>query len=190
MTGLTVRDVMAPDPLFVFPETEIVEATLLMRKLAVRELVVLSSGRVVGIVTYSDFVTRYVAEGHDVVLIGSIMTPNPYVVAPEDALERAARLMIEHGIGRLPVCGGTGLAGLIRREDLPRLGGCDELFCLLGRRPPERASEGMDLPRAIGELDTTLEHVRELRREFREVERALRTRRHRLTLISGPPSVA
>ena len=181
MTGLMVRDLMTPDPPFVFPETEIVEAAKLMRDFEVPELIVLSGTGVVGILTYWDLVARHVAEGYEFFLVGSIMTPHPRVVAPDEPLERAALLMIEHGVGRLPVCAESGLVGVIRCENLARLGGWDELLCLLAWLNPVPVSRLADASEAVDELDASLERIRRARKQFREIERALRSRRYRLT---------
>lgn len=50
--------------------------------------------------------------------IGSVMTPFPYSVGPEDSLERARRLMEEHRIRHLPVMDAGSPAGVITEQDL------------------------------------------------------------------------
>jgi CBS domain-containing protein len=54
---ISVRDVMATDLITVAPETPTLDAIALMRKNKVGSLPVLKDGRLVGIVTESDFLT-------------------------------------------------------------------------------------------------------------------------------------
>jgi acetoin utilization protein AcuB len=52
--------------------------------------------------------------------IGSVMTPFPYSVGPEDSLRTARRLMAEHRIRHLPVMIGGRPAGVITDQDMRR----------------------------------------------------------------------
>ncbi len=69
--------------------------------------------------------------------IGSVMTPFPYSLGPEDSLDRARRLMAEHRIRHLPVMVSGHPAGVITDQDLRRAA----------------AAGGGDAPRRIGELE-------------------------------------
>jgi len=53
-------------------------------------------------------------------LIGSVMTPFPYVVQIDDSLLVARKLMVEHSIRHLPVKDGTTLVGVLTDRDLKR----------------------------------------------------------------------
>lgn len=124
---MKVRDIMAGRPVFVFPETETVEAARLMRRLEIGALPVCIDGRVVGIVTDRDIVVRYVADGGRTKLVGSIMTLDPVFVGPDDSVELAEALMAEHRVRRLPVCDGDRLVGLVSVTDLARHVSCTEV---------------------------------------------------------------
>ena len=50
--------------------------------------------------------------------IGDVMTPDPYTVAEDTALEDVVRLMEKHRIKRLPVVRGKQLVGIISRANL------------------------------------------------------------------------
>jgi len=118
---------MAGRPVFVFPETETVEAARLMRGFGIGALPVCVDDRVVGIVTDRDIVTRHVADGGRTKLVGSIMTLDPVFVGPDDSVELAEALMAEHRVRRLPVCDGDGLVGLVSVTDLARHVSCTEV---------------------------------------------------------------
>ena len=53
-------------------------------------------------------------------LVSDYMTPNPFVVEPEDSLMRALEIIRLHGVRRLPVTVGGALVGLLTEGDLKR----------------------------------------------------------------------
>jgi CBS domain-containing protein len=53
--------------------------------------------------------------------VGDVMHDKPYTVGPDDTLERAATLMHDHNISRLPVVDQAGtLVGIVARRDILR----------------------------------------------------------------------
>lgn len=52
--------------------------------------------------------------------IGSVMTPFPYSLGPEDSLATARRLMAEHRIRHLPVMVEGAPAGVVTDQDMQR----------------------------------------------------------------------
>lgn len=52
--------------------------------------------------------------------VGEVMHGDPITVAPDDTIERAATLLHQHDVSRLPVVGPTGLVGIIGRVDILR----------------------------------------------------------------------
>lgn len=50
--------------------------------------------------------------------IKDIMTEAPACCTPETTLEAAARLMLEHDCGEIPVCDGTKLVGVLTDRDI------------------------------------------------------------------------
>ena len=52
--------------------------------------------------------------------VGDVMTVRPYTCSPDDTLERAATLMHEHEVSRLPVTEGGKLVGIVARGDVLR----------------------------------------------------------------------
>jgi len=76
---------------------------------------------VIGILTEKDLVTRVVAENLDPsrTRVREVMTLNPITVYDDTPLETAARLMIEKGIGHLPVVDKAGrLVGILAKSDI------------------------------------------------------------------------
>ncbi len=127
-----VRDWMTPDPVTIDPQTTLPEANRLMKECNIRRLPVVEKGKLVGIVTLGDI--REASPSHATALsiyelnyllarltVGELMTRDPFTVSPDTSIEAAARLMLEHKIGSLPVVDGSRLVGIITESDIFRL---------------------------------------------------------------------
>jgi CBS domain-containing protein len=110
------------------PETTCPEAQRLMLENKIRRLPVLQSGKLVGIVTLgdireakpSDATTLSIYELNylmDKLTAKDFMTPNPITIAPDATLGEAARLMVDHRVGGLPVIDHGKLIGIITETD-------------------------------------------------------------------------
>jgi CBS domain-containing protein len=117
---MRVREIMTGEPVCVAPDTEVIEAAELMRRHGVGALPVCDERRLVGIVTDRDIVLRHVARGHHVQPVGSIMTPYPFAIGPDEPVERAKAIMLEHRVRRLPVTENGEIVGIISRADIAR----------------------------------------------------------------------
>jgi CBS domain-containing protein len=118
----SVKDVMTPNPKTVTPETGVVEAAKLMTSEDVGPLPVVESGRLVGIVTDRDLVTRVVAEGRDPgsTVVGDVCSKEPITVSPDDDLSHALTLLAQHQVRRLPVAEGNQVVGIVAQADIAR----------------------------------------------------------------------
>jgi CBS domain-containing protein len=115
-----VKDVMTPGVVAVRPDASIVEAAQLMRTQHIGDVVVADGQRVVGVLTDRDITVRAVARGADPlgVSAGSVCTPDPLTLAPDDPVSSAVALMREHAIRRIPVVEGGLPVGLVSLGDL------------------------------------------------------------------------
>lgn len=128
---MRVQDIMTPDPITLNPRNNLREANRMAQEHGLRRFPVISNGRLVGIVTdrdlrqaglstavvherrYSDYVLERV-------LIGGIMSRQLVTVPPETPVEDAARLILEHKVGGLPVVRKDKLVGIITETDILR----------------------------------------------------------------------
>jgi acetoin utilization protein AcuB len=135
MTKHLVKEWMSPDPIKVDNKVGVSVAYHLMRLNEVRRLLVVDDhDELVGIVTWGDIresrpKRRPPAqqidawESHFLVAtmeVTEIMAPNPVTVTPETSIGEAARLMLEHKVGGLPVVEGRRIAGIITESDIFR----------------------------------------------------------------------
>src|SRR5690348_7464632 len=104
---MVVREWMTAPAIGVSPTTEAISALERMTELKFRRLPVHVDGSLVGIVTRSDLEAKL---GWDRMAwrrlgrrVEDAMTPNPFTVSPDDRLERAVELMLQHRIGGIPV---------------------------------------------------------------------------------------
>lgn len=129
-----ITDCMTPDPVTVLPDATLAVVYELMHAHEIRRIPVAIEGAVVGIVTLSDVLhvtPARLAFTHDPgsttaalskIAAGEVMTKQPFVIAQDDTVGRAAEMMLEHKIGGLPVVDGNGLlTGLVTESDIFRL---------------------------------------------------------------------
>jgi len=129
--SLLVRDIMSVKPITVDPETLMLEARQRMMDGRIRHLVVTEDSRVVGIVTDRDIRLNLPspATGLSVweinfllarLTVREVMTGSVVVVDPGRPAAEAARIMLDHKIGALPVVDGGRLVGIVTDSDFVR----------------------------------------------------------------------
>ena len=81
---------------------------------------VLQDGRLTGIFSERDLMSRVVVAGKDPAhtAVKEVMTDDPLTVAPNDPLETCMTLMKRHGFRHLPVCAGRELKGVVSLRDI------------------------------------------------------------------------
>jgi acetoin utilization protein AcuB len=126
---MQVEKRMKLSPITVGPQDSFRHAMNLIRSRGIRHLPVVDAGHLVGIVTDRDIrqaspsaaTSLEIHELHyllERVKVADIMTKKVVTVAPDTPIEEAARLMLHHRIGSLPVLRGTELVGIITETDM------------------------------------------------------------------------
>ena len=130
---MLVRDRMSPNPVVITTDTSLKEALDLVRSKPFRHLpVVDENGKLVGIVTEKSLVyaspisaTTLSVFEVDYILsrtkIGQIIQGPVVAVGPDLPIEEAARVMVDHRIGCLPVVEDDELVGIISDTDIFRV---------------------------------------------------------------------
>ena len=122
---------MTPAPFTVAPSLSVLEARSEMTRRSIRHLLVTDHSVLVGIVTDRDIRLALPSPATSLSIwevnylvarltVGEIMTKTVITVDPDRDIRDAARLMIEHKIGALPVALGGRLLGIVTETDLLR----------------------------------------------------------------------
>ncbi|HXU87586.1 MAG TPA: CBS domain-containing protein [Methylomirabilota bacterium] len=114
-----VREIMTRRVVTVMPDTSLADARRLLDAQRIRHLPVVREDRLVGVVSDRDLRSAQ-ATGARAANVGDVMTPRPITVGPRARIEDAARLLVSHKIGGLPVVDGHELVGIITGDDLLR----------------------------------------------------------------------
>jgi CBS domain-containing protein len=128
---MRVRDLMTAKPITVDPETPMLEARQRMVAERIRHLIVVEDARVVGIVTDRDIRLNLPSPATSLsvwelnyllakLTVGGVMSTGVLVVDPERPAADAARIMMEHKIGALPVVDQGRLVGIVTESDFVR----------------------------------------------------------------------
>jgi len=115
-----VRDVMTPTVQTVSPSQSLAEAAEVMKGEDVGSVPVVEEGRLAGILTDRDIVTRAVAERRDpqAVKVDEVASRELVTVEPEQDLDEALALMARHQVRRLPVVEQGRLVGMLAQADV------------------------------------------------------------------------
>jgi acetoin utilization protein AcuB len=153
-----VADVMTPRPVKVAPDATVAAARSAMRRGRFRHLPVVAGAELVGVVAQSDLEVPpgapvEVAESLGERLLTEVMSTEPVTVWPDEPVEVAARLLVDNGIGCLPVVADDGLVGILTESDLFSV----LLRLLGGGEPSSRITVVLpDVPGALGRAMTVV----------------------------------
>jgi CBS domain-containing protein len=127
---MQVNEVMTRDAECTGPNATLKEAAERMKALDVGSLPVCDSDQLVGVLTDRDITVRSVAEGHDprTDRVRDAMTPEVYYCFEDDDVTKAAELMREKQVRRLPVLNKSKrLVGIVSLGDLAVEAGTEQL---------------------------------------------------------------
>ena len=155
---MLVADAMTRRPVTVSPETTVAAAVSAMRRGRFRHLPVVAGGELVGVVAHGDLeiwpgAPVEAAESLADRPLAEVMSTQPVTVWPDEPVEVAARLLVEHAIGCLPVVADEGLVGILTESDLFSV----LLRLLGGDEPSSRITLVLpDVPGALGRAMTVV----------------------------------
>jgi acetoin utilization protein AcuB len=129
---MRVRDLMTPGPITVEPATPMLDARQRMANARIRHLVVVEDSRLVGIITDRDIRLNLPSPATSLsvweinallarLTVGEVMSRSVIVVDSARSAAEAARLMVDHKIGALPVVDGGRLVGIVTESDFVRV---------------------------------------------------------------------
>ncbi len=121
LSTVTVDNLMAANPVTCAPDLTIQAAAQLMGKHRISSLCVEDGGRLTGILTTRDFSHKVVAEARDISgPVSGIMARDPITLSPDAIGSDVLHLMMEKGIGHVPITAAGRLVGIVTQTDLTR----------------------------------------------------------------------
>jgi CBS domain-containing protein len=137
---MKVRDVMTVNVGAVGQEATLKQVAELMVARQISGVpVVNAERRVLGVVSEADIIAKVASRPESAGILGRVftpkgvderrlvattageaMTPQPVTIEAEQSVAEAARLMVDHGVNRLPVVSDGKLAGIVSRADIVR----------------------------------------------------------------------
>jgi CBS domain-containing protein len=129
---MKVRELMTTEVATIGRNDELTIADDIMKMKRLRHLPVLEDGRLVGLLTQRDlfhaalstalnFGEKAQKEFLKTVVVKEVMTEEVRTIGPDADVKEAARLLIEHKIGCLPVVENGKLVGIVSETDLLRV---------------------------------------------------------------------
>jgi len=121
MAGIVlVRDIMSKDLRVVRSDTIMKEVVATMNKYDVGSIIVVQSGRPIGIITERDILTRMVEDNlaPDTITARHVMTSPVITISENASIEEAARFMATKKAKRLPVMSDAKLVGILTFTDI------------------------------------------------------------------------
>jgi acetoin utilization protein AcuB len=128
---MTVREIMSSKPITIDPKTPMLDAKQKMADARIRHLVVTEGSRVVGIVTDRDIRLNLPSPATSLsvwevnyllsrLTVGEVMSRSVIVIDSARPATEAARIMVDHKIGALPVVDDGTLTGIVTESDFVR----------------------------------------------------------------------
>jgi acetoin utilization protein AcuB len=128
---MKVQSIMTARPITVGREMPVLDAQQLMAKSRIRHLLVTEGGRLLGMVTDRDIRLNVPSPATSLsvweinylmarLTVESVMTEAVITVEPERDAAEAARIMLDHKIGALPVTDGGVVVGIVTETDMLR----------------------------------------------------------------------
>ncbi len=121
--NVPIRTLMTPTPVSIGRQQPMAEASRRMTEHRIRHLPVLDGGRVVGIISDRDLamVESFPGVDTETVTVEEAMTPDPYVVGPEEPLAAVISALAEHKYGTAVIVKDNRLAGIFTTVDALRV---------------------------------------------------------------------
>ena len=151
---MRVEQLMTRNPVCCAPDAPIRGAAELMHSHRISSICIGDDLGVHGIVTLRDMNGRVVVEGVDPLLpVSAIMSDKPLTLGPKALVTDVLHLMVERGIGHVPIVVGNRLTGIVTQTDLTRVFAMSSAD-LVGRAA--KADTIAEMARATGEIPKLL----------------------------------
>ncbi len=117
---MKMRDVMSAAPVSLAADESVSTAAQAMKEHGIGTVLVVTDGRLSGLVTDRDIAIRVLAENRDprTTGVGDIASSDLAVLGPDDDVDQAIRLVRERAVRRIPVVQDGAPVGVVSISDL------------------------------------------------------------------------
>ena len=118
--AVKMRDVMSPAPVSLAADESVLTAAQAMKEHGIGTVLVVTGGRLSGLVTDRDIAIRVLAENRDprTTRVGDVASRDLAVLGPDDDVARAIRLVRERAVRRIPVVRDGAPVGVVSFGDI------------------------------------------------------------------------
>ena len=113
-----ISTVMTKDIITVDKDVDIVETANLLLENHIGGVPVMDNGKMVGIVSKSDFIDSCKGKAYEKILVEEVMSTDLVSVSSQDRLMHARRVMLDSEVGRLLISENNELAGILSSKDI------------------------------------------------------------------------
>jgi CBS domain-containing protein len=133
-----VRDVMKPDLWTIDVRSNLEAAAAIMRDNDIGDVLVVQDGQLRGIVTDRDIVVRAIAAGRHPAgtAVGEVASPALHTVSADDTTDKAAEIMSEFALRRLPVIEDEHIVGIVSIGDIAQAEDPKSALAEISSAPP------------------------------------------------------
>jgi len=119
-TVASILKVKGQETWSVAPDATVYDSIALMARKDVGAVLVISEGKLVGIISERDYARKIILEGRSsrVTRVSDVMTPDPVTARPENTVEECMTIMTQYRIRHLPVLDQENLVGIVSIGDL------------------------------------------------------------------------
>ncbi|NNL17108.1 MAG: CBS domain-containing protein, partial [Boseongicola sp.] len=154
LATMPVEKLMSRDPVTCSLDTPIREAAKAMHDQRISSICISDGTGFCGIVTLRDMNGRVIVEGSDPsAAVSTVMTAEPLTLGPKALVTDVLHLMVERGIGHIPIVDGPDLLGIVTQTDLTRAQAMSSADLV---RRVSKAANAQEMARATADIPQLL----------------------------------
>jgi CBS domain-containing protein len=115
-----IKDIMTSSPITLTADRPVTDAATAMKENGIGDVIVMTEGKMCGVVTDRDIVVRVIAQGREPqsTKLGDVCSRDVQSVSPNDDVERAIQIVRERAVHWVPVVDGGKPVGIVSIGDL------------------------------------------------------------------------
>jgi len=115
-----IKDIMTSSPITLTADRPVIDAATAMKENNIGDVIVMTEGKMCGVVTDRDIVVRVIAQGREpqTTKLGDVCSRDVASVGPDDDVDRVIDLVRKRSVRRVPVVDGGKPVGIVSIGDL------------------------------------------------------------------------